>query len=72
MTNEFNDMKNGVVCLYCSAKMPLSAPMKRAMAAVGGSGFIHRVSIVRCTKCGKEASYLPSEIVNLDAIQIAS
>ena len=72
MTEEIKDTSNGVVCLYCGKKMPLSTPMKRAIAAAVGSTTHRHVSIVRCTECGKEASYLPSEIVNLNAMPIAS
>ena len=72
MTDEIQNTSSGVVCLYCGKKMPLSVPMKRAIAATVGSSSYHRVSIVRCTECGKEASYLPSEIVNLNAMPIAS
>jgi hypothetical protein len=72
MTEQVKGSSNGVVCLYCGKKMAITAPARRAVAAGAGTSSGSRVSIVRCSACGKEASYLPSEIVNLENLPVAS
>lgn len=56
----------GVICLFCGQSNSLRAPIewrRPEHAAELGS----RVSIVRCHVCGKEALYLPEEIVDFQA-----
>ena len=56
----------GVICLFCGQSNSLPAPIewrRPEQAADLGS----RASIVRCHLCGKEALYLPEEIVDLQA-----
>ena len=69
MTEQAKESGNGVVCLYCGQKMAVKLSARRAAA---GSAATSRVSIVRCGSCGKEASYLPSEIVHLENLPVAS
>jgi hypothetical protein len=56
----------GVICLFCGQSTSLPAPIdwrRSERAAELG----RRASIVRCHFCGKEALYLPEEIVDLQA-----
>ncbi len=72
MTEQARGSSNGVVCLYCGKKMAITTPARRAVAAGAGASSSSRVSIVRCSGCGKEASYLPSEIVDFESLPVAS
>jgi len=54
----------GVVCLFCGKSTHLSAQAERRRSA-NPSEASYQVSIIRCHLCGKEAIYLPGEIVDL-------
>jgi hypothetical protein len=55
--------QKGVFCLFCGQSTSLPTPVERRQSAEPGS----RASIVRCRLCGKEALYLPEEIVDFQA-----
>jgi hypothetical protein len=59
-----NQSRKGVICLFCGLSTSLSAQAEQRHAAHPGE---YRASIVRCRQCGKEALYLPEEIVDLQA-----
>ena len=59
-----NDGHKGVVCLFCGTCTSLSAQAQQRHAAHPDE---HRVSIIRCQLCGKEAVYLSAEIVDTQA-----
>jgi len=59
---------SGVVCLHCGMHTPLPNSTSRPRSA---SVFITakpKISLIRCTGCGKEAPYLADEIVVLERI----
>jgi hypothetical protein len=56
--------RKGVICLFCGMSTSLSAQAEQRHAAHPGEC---RASIVRCHLCGKEALYLPDEIVDFQA-----
>jgi hypothetical protein len=59
-----NHSHKGVICLFCGMSTSLSPQAEQRHAAQPGE---YRASIVRCRQCGKEALYLPDEIVDLQA-----
>jgi predicted RNA-binding Zn-ribbon protein involved in translation (DUF1610 family) len=54
----------GVTCLFCGQSTSLSIQSEQRHYAHPDE---HRASIVRCHRCGKEAMYLPDEIVDFQA-----
>ena len=56
-----NKSRKGVICLFCGMSTSLSPQAERRYTAHPGE---YRASIVRCRQCGKEAMYLPDEIVD--------
>jgi hypothetical protein len=59
-----NTGHKGVICLFCGNATSLSVQAEQRRSANPGQ---YRASIVRCHQCGKEALYLPDEIVDLQA-----
>jgi hypothetical protein len=59
-----NSSHKGVICLFCGQSTSLSVQAELRRSA---SPSEYRASIVRCHLCGKEALYLPDEIVDLHA-----
>jgi hypothetical protein len=60
--------QKGVVCLFCGKSTHLSAQAERRHSADPSvSGY--RASIIRCHLCGKEALYLPEEIMDFQKAQ---
>jgi hypothetical protein len=52
----------GVICLFCGKPTQLPTPSEAARAAnLADPG--HRAAIIRCLQCGREARYLPEEIL---------
>jgi hypothetical protein len=58
----------GVICLFCgkSTRLPAHAERRRS-ASPSESTF--RASIIRCHLCGREALYLPEEMVDLQEMR---
>ena len=54
----------GVICLFCGNSTSLSPQAEQRHSTRSGEA---RASIVRCHQCGKEAMYLPYEIVDVEA-----
>jgi hypothetical protein len=50
--------RQGVICLFCGTRIALHQP-----ATPGASA--GQVSIVWCGVCGREAPYLPAEVIEL-------
>jgi DNA-directed RNA polymerase subunit RPC12/RpoP len=65
MMEQVEATNSGVVCLHCGLQTPLPG------VASGTAGEKRRLSLVRCTECGKEALYLEHEIVILRRISNA-
>ena len=61
----------GVVCLFCGKSTHLSAQAERRRSA-NPSESSYRASIIRCHLCGKEALYLPEEIIDFQEAQNAA
>lgn len=58
---------NGVVCIFCSTRTPLSPSSHNQTS---GNGFAARtglLSLVRCQCCGKEAQYRAMEIIPMQS-----
>jgi hypothetical protein len=56
----------GVICLFCGKSTHLPPQVERRLSASPAES-AYRPSILRCDLCGKEALYLPEEIVDLQA-----
>jgi len=61
----------GVVCLHCGMHTPLSnsTSQERSVQVLARSR--PKISLIRCTGCGKEAPYLADEIVVLNLKRIS-
>jgi ribosomal protein S27AE len=59
-----NHSQKGVICLFCGRSTFLSAHAEQRHVTHPEE---HLTSLVRCHRCGKEALYLPQEIVDLQA-----
>jgi len=55
--------QKGVICLFCGASTTLPAQSEHRHALNPAA---YLFSIVRCDHCGKEALYLPDEIIRIE------
>ena len=58
-----NENATGIVCLRCGTHMPLPVYMSKEFSSHGVEAMRFPLFIVRCSGCGKEASYLAGEVV---------
>lgn len=70
MIEQLNEGTTGVVCLHCGMPTAFSNSNRRERSAHHLSTVRPRVSLIRCTGCGKEAPYLAAEIVVLNLERI--
>jgi len=56
----------GVVCLHCGMQTPIPNSTSRGSSASPFATPRRKISLIRCTGCGKEAPYLAEEIVVLE------
>lgn len=54
-----------VICLHCGKHTPLPVPINYGPFAVTFQDSQRRMSIVRCSSCGKEAPYLARHVIVL-------
>ncbi len=68
-TNERPDTAthNGVVCIFCGLPTPVQTSREGA-ATTNATRSNHRVSIIRCEICGKEAPYPAHEIAEFGGV----
>lgn len=57
----------GVICLHCGMHTPLpdSKSHEHSANAFTVSPLRTKITLIRCTECGKEAPYLADEIVTI-------
>ena len=65
MVEKLEPIVRGVVCLHCGMNTPFPNPTSRGSSANEFAIPKAKVSLIRCTGCGKEAPYLAEEIVVL-------
>jgi hypothetical protein len=60
----------GVICLHCGIHTPIPNYTSHARSAnlITPSVSRRKISLIRCTGCGKEAPYLADEIVIFERI----
>jgi hypothetical protein len=63
MIENLEGQVTGVVCLRCGNLTPFQVSGHRAPSGRGSTDLHSPIAIVRCQRCGKEASYLTSEVV---------
>jgi hypothetical protein len=63
MIEEQEEHVTGVVCVRCGMLTPLKVSTHWGPAEEARKIFHSPIAIVRCHACGKEASYLTSEVV---------
>ncbi|MGD0906858.1 MAG: hypothetical protein ABSA96_04715 [Candidatus Acidiferrales bacterium] len=59
----------GVVCIHCGMNTVVPGSTNQWHRA--GDFWRPQVSVVRCTKCGKEAPYLAEEIIVFNGLDVA-
>lgn len=57
-------LHRGVICLHCGMPTPFSKGTDGESSSSGAEVRL-RISLVRCTVCGKEAPYLGRDVVTL-------
>ena len=63
MIDKLEEHVTGVVCLRCGIITPMQVSSHQGALEGAQKEFHSPIFIVRCHECGKEASYLPDEIV---------
>ena len=61
------EMHSGVVCIFCGLPTPVQTS-REGTVATNVPRNNHRVSIVRCDVCGKEAPYPANEITEFGEV----
>ena len=65
MIDEMEKKHPAVICLHCGKHTSLPVPINHGRFAVTFQEARRRMSIIRCSNCGKEAPYLARHIIVL-------
>ena len=65
MIDEMEEKRPAVICLHCGKYTPLPVAINHGRFVVKFQDARRRMSIIRCSSCGKEAPYLARHIIVL-------
>jgi RNase P subunit RPR2 len=65
MIDEMEEKHAAVICLHCGKYTPLPVAINHGRFVVTFQDARRRMSIIRCSSCGKEAPYLARHIIVL-------
>ena len=63
MIDDLKAKQAGVICLHCGRHTPLPISVNQGRLVEGFAVLLRRLSIVRCSSCGKEGPYLASDVI---------
>ncbi len=63
MIEQREEATTGVVCLHCGMPTSLANSASQGHSEAPHAAERPKLSLIRCTECGKEAPYLAEEIV---------
>jgi len=69
MIDEMEEKHAAVICLHCGKYTPLPVAISHGRFAVTFQDARRRMSIIRCSNCGKEAPYLARHVIILAEIR---